>query len=143
LGRTTQDRLVEYDRNSAKRTSVIDDQSDYFAIDNVWLDDAERRVLLDRQRLIEEAEAERGSRITVAVDLMGRQVVLGGDDDDGNPARSQPGNNKGAGGFGFTSATDDLRQKIATATEATAAEIPQVSASPPLCNVLTSPFDTR
>lgn len=32
------DRLVEYDRNSAKRTTVIDDQSDYFEIDtNAWL----------------------------------------------------------------------------------------------------------
>jgi hypothetical protein len=34
------DRLVEYDRNSAKRTTVIDDQSDYFEIDaNAWLTD--------------------------------------------------------------------------------------------------------
>lgn len=31
-------RLVEYDRNAAKRTTVIDDQSDYFEIDtNAWL----------------------------------------------------------------------------------------------------------
>lgn len=31
-------RLVEYDRNSAKRTTVIDDQSDFFEIDsNAWL----------------------------------------------------------------------------------------------------------
>lgn len=31
-------RLVEYDRNSAVRTTVIDDQSDYYEIDgNCWL----------------------------------------------------------------------------------------------------------
>jgi hypothetical protein len=31
-------RLVDYDRNSAKRTTVIDDQSDYFEVDsNAWL----------------------------------------------------------------------------------------------------------
>ncbi len=37
------DRLVDYDRNSAKRTSVIDDQSDYFEIDaNAWLTDEVR-----------------------------------------------------------------------------------------------------
>lgn len=37
------DRLVEYDRNSAKRTVVIDDQSDYFEIDtNAWLTDEVR-----------------------------------------------------------------------------------------------------
>ena len=35
-----QDRLVEYDRNAAKRTAVIDDQSDFFEIDsNAWLTD--------------------------------------------------------------------------------------------------------
>jgi hypothetical protein len=34
------DRLLEYDRHSVKRTSVIDDQSDYFEIDtNAWLTD--------------------------------------------------------------------------------------------------------
>lgn len=33
------DRLVEYDRDSARRTHVIDDQSDFFEIDtNAWLD---------------------------------------------------------------------------------------------------------
>ena len=32
------DRLVEYDRQSAKRTTVLDDQSDFFEIDaNAWL----------------------------------------------------------------------------------------------------------
>jgi hypothetical protein len=32
------DRLVDYDRHSQKRTTVIDDQSDYFEIDtNAWL----------------------------------------------------------------------------------------------------------
>lgn len=31
-------RLVEYDRNAAQRTQVVDDQSDYFEIDsNAWL----------------------------------------------------------------------------------------------------------
>ncbi len=33
-----QDRLVGYDRDAAKRTAVIDDQSDFFEIDsNAWL----------------------------------------------------------------------------------------------------------
>lgn len=31
-------RLVEYDRNAAQRTQVVDDQSDFFEIDsNAWL----------------------------------------------------------------------------------------------------------
>jgi hypothetical protein len=34
------DRLVEYDRQSEKRTTVIDDQSDFFEIEtNAWLSD--------------------------------------------------------------------------------------------------------
>ena len=34
---------VDYDRNAAKRTSVIDDQSDFFEIDsNAWLSDEVR-----------------------------------------------------------------------------------------------------
>ena len=66
---------MEYDRNSAARTSVIDDQSDYFAIDsNVWLDEGSGGALAERQAAIEAAEEERSSRITVAIDLMGRKV---------------------------------------------------------------------
>jgi hypothetical protein len=37
------DRLVDYDRHSQKRTTVIDDQSDYFEIDtNAWLSEEVR-----------------------------------------------------------------------------------------------------
>jgi hypothetical protein len=37
------DRLVDYDRHSQKRTTVIDDQSDYFEIDtNAWLSEGVR-----------------------------------------------------------------------------------------------------
>lgn len=33
------DRLVDYDRNARQRTTVVDDQNDYFEIDtNAWLD---------------------------------------------------------------------------------------------------------
>lgn len=57
---------------------MIDDQSDYFAIEsNVWLDESERRALAERQAALEQAEGQRDSCITVAVDLMGRKVGLG------------------------------------------------------------------
>mmetsp|Transcript_4874 Transcript_4874/g.12215 ORF Transcript_4874/g.12215 Transcript_4874/m.12215 type:complete len:465 (-) Transcript_4874:123-1517(-) len=119
------DRLVEYDRNAAKRTSVIDDQSDYFAIDtNVWLDDSERRRLIEQQRAVEEAEAEAGRRITVAIDLMGRQVVV----DQGNPVgkAGASAQKQDTSGFGFASAADDRREQMAeAAAEANAREIPQ------------------
>lgn len=77
------DRLVQFDRQGAKRTSVIDDQSDYFAIDsNAWLSDAERAELKRQQREAEEAAEERRRRITVTVDLLGRKIVM----DDGEQA---------------------------------------------------------
>ncbi|KXZ45726.1 hypothetical protein GPECTOR_51g712 [Gonium pectorale] len=75
--RAFKDRLVEYDRNAAKRTTVIDDQSDYFEIDtNAWLTDQEREELRRRQRMEAEAEAARRKRLTVTIDLIGRKVVL-------------------------------------------------------------------
>ena len=44
---------MEYDRDAAKRTSVIDDQSDYFEIDtNSWLTDEVGGVLFPRLYLV-------------------------------------------------------------------------------------------
>ena len=69
------DRLVEFDRNSSKRTVVIDDQSDFFEIDsNTWLTDEERDQLRERQRCSDAVAAEARSRTRVTIDLMGRQV---------------------------------------------------------------------
>ncbi|EIE18808.1 hypothetical protein COCSUDRAFT_44977 [Coccomyxa subellipsoidea C-169] len=74
-------RLVDYDRNAAKRTTVVDDQSDFFEIDsNAWLSDEERQQLKERQRAIEEAEQSRRRAVTVTFDLLGRQVILTGDE---------------------------------------------------------------
>lgn len=37
--RAFKDRLVDYDRNARQRTTVVDDQNDFFEIDtNAWLD---------------------------------------------------------------------------------------------------------
>jgi hypothetical protein len=42
------DRLVDYDRHSQKRTTVIDDQSDYFEIDtNAWLSEEVRHFCFE------------------------------------------------------------------------------------------------
>jgi hypothetical protein len=78
------DRLVEFDRQAAKRTTVIDDQSDYFAIDsNAWLSDEERAELKRRQAEAEAAADAAKKRMTVTVDLLGRRVVMdnGGEND--------------------------------------------------------------
>ncbi|KAL6745667.1 hypothetical protein V8C86DRAFT_1700121 [Haematococcus lacustris] len=70
-------RLVGYDRESAKRTAVIDDQSDYFEVDtNAWLTDQERHELRQRRRIEMEAEAARRSRVAITLDLLGRRVLV-------------------------------------------------------------------
>jgi len=72
------DRLVHFDKTSAKRTTVIDDQSEWFEIDgNAWLDEAEREELKRQAREMAEAEAEakRKARTTWTLDLVGRRVV--------------------------------------------------------------------
>lgn len=68
------ERLVEFDRTSAQRTEVIDDQGDYFEIEsNQWLDAGEREALRARQAMQEALEEERRARVTVTVDLVGRE----------------------------------------------------------------------
>lgn len=71
----TRNRLLEYDRNSEKRTLVIDDESDYFKANSVWLSDAERKKMDKLEaELREKKHASRMSR-KVTIDFAGRQVV--------------------------------------------------------------------
>ncbi|DBB04417.1 TPA: hypothetical protein ACH3X1_012899 [Trebouxia sp. C0004] len=70
-------RLVGYDRNASQRTQVIDDQSDYFEIDsNTWLSDQERNELKARARDEAAAQEARKNKVTITVDLLGRQVLM-------------------------------------------------------------------
>ncbi|KAK3924882.1 Activating signal cointegrator 1 [Frankliniella fusca] len=68
-------RLLEYDRTSERRTKVIDDESDYYSSNSVWLSESERSKL----RSQEEAErarkhaSRREARFTL--DFAGRQVM--------------------------------------------------------------------
>lgn len=68
-------RLLDYDRTSEKRTTVIDDESDYFRANSVWLSDDERAKLKkieDKMR-----EKKHASRLDqkVTIDFTGRQVI--------------------------------------------------------------------
>ncbi|XP_024935817.1 activating signal cointegrator 1 isoform X2 [Cephus cinctus] len=68
-------KLLEYDRNSARRTKVIDDESDYYQANSVWLSNAEREKL---QKQEEATRAKKhGSRLNrkVILDLAGREVI--------------------------------------------------------------------
>uniref|UniRef100_A0A182P7X1 Activating signal cointegrator 1 n=1 Tax=Anopheles epiroticus TaxID=199890 RepID=A0A182P7X1_9DIPT len=70
----TRNRLLEYDRNSEKRTTVIDDEADYFKTHSVWLSDAERKKLEQlEEELREKRHASRLAR-KVTLDFAGRQV---------------------------------------------------------------------
>jgi hypothetical protein len=72
------DRLVHFDQTSAKRTTVIDDQSEWYEIDgNAWLDETERAELKRQAKEMAEAEeeAKRKARTTWTLDLVGRKVA--------------------------------------------------------------------
>ncbi|KAF5477031.1 hypothetical protein F2P56_003710 [Juglans regia] len=74
-------RLVEYDRNSAARTTVIDDQSDYYEIEgNSWLSMEEKELLRKKREEIEEAEQAKRNKVVVTFDLLGRKVLLNEDE---------------------------------------------------------------
>ncbi|KAK3584707.1 hypothetical protein CHS0354_036484 [Potamilus streckersoni] len=88
------DKLLEYDQTSARRTQVIDDESDYFSTDSKWLSDSERAALKKRE---EELRAQRfASRKDrkVTLDFAGRRVV----EEDGS--------------FDMYNANDDVVQQI-------------------------------
>ncbi|KAH6797346.1 transcription regulator/ zinc ion binding protein [Perilla frutescens var. hirtella] len=74
-------RLVEYDRNSAARTKVIDDQSDYYEMEsNAWLSNEEKELLRKKREEIEEAERAKRSKVVMTFDLLGRKVLMNEDE---------------------------------------------------------------
>ncbi|KAM6201502.1 activating signal cointegrator 1 [Rhynchocyon petersi] len=70
------EKLLEFDRNSVRRTQVIDDESDYFASDsNQWLSKLERETLQKREG--ELRELRHASRLSkkITIDFAGRKIV--------------------------------------------------------------------
>ncbi|TVU09521.1 hypothetical protein EJB05_43001 [Eragrostis curvula] len=73
-------RLVDYDRNSAARTKVYDDQSDYYEMDgNSWLSSKEKSNLKKQQEEAQEAAEKEKGKVIVTFDLVGRKVILNKD----------------------------------------------------------------
>lgn len=74
------DKLLEFDRNSVRRTQVLDDESDYFASDsNQWLSPGEREKLRRKEEELREIRhASRRDR-KITLDFCGRRVVEEGD----------------------------------------------------------------
>lgn len=69
------DRLLEFDRQSERRTTVIDDESDYFKSNSVWLSEDERKKLTSlEEQLRGQKHSSRLSK-KVTLDFAGRQII--------------------------------------------------------------------
>ncbi|GAA6218912.1 activating signal cointegrator 1 isoform X1 [Lates japonicus] len=70
------DKLLEYDRNSVRRTQVLDDESDYFATDsNQWLSPSEREKLRKKEEELRELRHVSRKDRKITLDFAGRQVI--------------------------------------------------------------------
>ncbi|XP_029936754.1 activating signal cointegrator 1 isoform X1 [Myripristis murdjan] len=74
------DKLLEYDKNSVRRTQVLDDESDYFATDsNQWLSPSERDKLRKKEEELRELRHASRKDRKITLDFAGRQVLDEGD----------------------------------------------------------------
>ncbi|XP_041796020.1 activating signal cointegrator 1 [Chelmon rostratus] len=74
------DKLLEYDRNSVRRTQVLDDESDYFATEsNQWLSPGEREKLRKKEEELRDLRHASRKDRKITLDFAGRQVI-----DEGN-----------------------------------------------------------
>ncbi|XP_074522685.1 activating signal cointegrator 1 [Halichoeres trimaculatus] len=74
------DKLLEFDRNSVRRTQVLDDESDYFATEsNQWLSPGEREKLKKKEEELRELRHASRKDRKITLDFAGRQVI-----DEGN-----------------------------------------------------------
>lgn len=76
------DRLLEYDRTSAKRTAVVDDQGFMPEVDgNTWLTEEEKTAIKERLRLEEAAREAKKKSTRITIDLLGRRVIEAEEDE--------------------------------------------------------------
>lgn len=69
------EKLLEFDRNSVRRTQVLDDESDYFATDsNQWLSPNERASLRKREEELRELRHASRKDRKITLDFAGRTV---------------------------------------------------------------------
>lgn len=69
------DRLLEYDKQSERRTTVIDDESDYFKANSVWLSDDEKKKLEKLEKQLQEHKHASRLNRKMTFDFAGRQIV--------------------------------------------------------------------
>jgi alkylated DNA repair dioxygenase AlkB len=66
-------RLLQFDRTSAERTTVYDDQADYFDMSNRWISADERMKLAKKEAELVKAKTQATN--TLVLDFAGRSVV--------------------------------------------------------------------
>ena len=69
------DRLINYDRNSSKRTQVIDDESDYFGGADSWQTPEQRAQNRAREQRLREQKKRDEKNRNITIDVLGRSVV--------------------------------------------------------------------
>jgi hypothetical protein len=77
------DRLLQFDREHAKRTMVHDAQADYY-VSSAWMTDAERKdmELKERKRLEMKKHARHNKKVNIRFDIAGRKIVEAQDEDE-------------------------------------------------------------
>ena len=72
----SKDRLLDYQANSAKRTQIIDDESDYFNVDNNrWLTPQQREALRKKKEELQQEKHKSRLDRKMTFDFAGRKVV--------------------------------------------------------------------
>ncbi|XP_032417404.1 activating signal cointegrator 1 isoform X2 [Xiphophorus hellerii] len=75
------DKLLEFDRNSVRRTQVLDDESDYFAAEsNQWLSPNEREKMRKMEEDLRELRHASRKDRKITLDFAGRRVIDEGND---------------------------------------------------------------
>lgn len=111
------DRLLLFDRTSASRTRVLDDQGDYFTSHN-WLSREEReKAEAEEKARQDDAAQRRGARrqVKLSIDIMGRRVIEAKDGEE-----PVVGHVEGGGGDERSGLVDEgVRYSASTATGVT------------------------
>lgn len=93
--RVFKNRLLDFDRTSAKRTTVIDDQVDYYAsaASDAWLSQAEKEQAARAMQAREDEKERRRKELTLTLDFESQTIVRTrqGDDELGGDTRDADG----------------------------------------------------
>ena len=74
--RKQKEKLLEFDRTSAQRTKVIDDQADYFASESPWLSEEEKEVLRKKEQAYRDMKDRLRRKVKITIDFAGTLPYL-------------------------------------------------------------------